>query len=638
MASKLQFNILAIIARHLSQDDICACSRVCKSWAVPFQESLWKVFHINDQKTLKMICDPSFSSQNSICLQKFGHSVYELHVGRHFYILKEQLRDLQQRFGNLRCLYVDSINLRAANLEIMPGRVSWRSVEYLEVSLQWTEAHNDLEELSRLLAFLPCLGIFRLTESSSSQSKSFSWKDIDMVHSHLSQLKEIYIDVILCPIPSEDIETIRDIVPSSSIRKVTIVGKDICSRWLHYFSSKYENLKTFTWNIKLSKITRPGYSPNEKTPVLSLPLSPFRKLVTVDVESNEHESISHHASFWKKLNKFGALPRRIDYKLRWEPDTTEKAEGLITECLKIFSSTVENFIFESYNKYNNKSLGAFNIPMTFSVCPQLVNLDLHMPDSSIALDMLLDCCKALKTLKLCHRRVFIDPETSIVPKEHGLLTMCLWDTSTRPNLFTYLSFRCKQLETMRLNNVSIHGTVSIETGKLNIDMIHTSFKTLEFNSVKYYCPTPYKHNHRLSQSAKEKPINLILIEQHRVELSIIYDIEKKSAVFDTLLSMPVAEPVWIHYYLKSVPFVPNGGMRILGKNEVKYIREYIDEFKENQEIFFSQPTFEDNNYGLEPETRWKRDFTQGCAVWRCQSVSKHIIKAYKDVYVYNSPK
>ncbi|KAI9020922.1 hypothetical protein CLU79DRAFT_754384 [Phycomyces nitens] len=513
----------------------------------------------------------------------------------------------------------------------MPGRVSWRSVEYLNINLHWTKAHNDLEELYRLLYFLPCLRTFHLTESCSKESENFTWNDIDMMHSFLPQLKEICIDVLLSPIRLSDIERIKEIVPSTSITKLTVGDKNISSRWLYYFSTKYENLETFTWKMQLNKNTIDSV-PDERTPVIQLPSSPFKKLATVNVENHEHGSISQHILFWKRFDKFRAKPRSIDYKLFWHSDIPQKAENIVNECLSFVSPFIQSFVFKSYNKSQN----VLDNPMEFSVCPLLVSLHLQLPSSCVALDMILDNCSSLRNLALCYRWIFIDPKASRIPDRHLLRNMSISNSNVNPDLFNYLSFRCRELETMDLTGVNIFGTVPIETGKLSINMPYTSLKYLELNSVQYYS-THDKDNDSLFNNLGKKAINLILFEQLNVEFSIVYD-EKNPGMVDTLLSMPKTEPVWIHYYLSSVPCLPAGRMRVLDKSEIKYVQGYIDDFKENQEIFFSQPYFDDNPYGLEPKIHWKKDFIQGCAVWSCKSISKNTIRAFKDEYTYDFQK
>ncbi|KAL0094349.1 hypothetical protein F4703DRAFT_1012810 [Phycomyces blakesleeanus] len=654
MASKLPSSILGNIANNLITRDKLQASIVCKSWRTPFQDSLWKEITLTSNSQIAEICDRS-NPRHKI-YQKNGHLVRRLYSGWYISIKDVQLYILQRSFQNLTHLHIQGDTLTRNDFGREADWGLWKGLEEFEISAPRLGSNNDIEYLFSILSFFPGLKKFTMTESYCHNSEGYSWRHMEIIHELLPKLEELHIDIPLTEISAEDIKLFKTIVLPTRITKLTVAAQNIRFEWIYYFSIKYRNIHTLTWNNSIEKESATYETRSEARALVSEVKTIFPNLKHAYFEGNGSRADSEHLSIRQTLAHAGVFFKSLYYNVRWDFDKPELVEKFFIDCLYYFTSTIENFTLISTNSFRD----VCKVPMTIIRCPVLTNLNLILPESFVAFDHLLDQCTSLKNLKLSLREIFISPGASLTPPEHGLKSLFFIEARTTPRLFTYISLRCRRLTSMRLDGLKVIGRIDKDTGTLRLDMSHTKLEFLLLSCIRFYSlpsPPPSSLSHlSQSQSQSQSPpslsspaaavaaaaslsslsllsllalsplspqnskddetnseedavmINLLAIEQTGHIHSIDFDSKMCIPTSQSAISLLQDNfQVWFHYYLGNTPTGLSGMMQRLDPKQKP-----------------SHITRGDYEWG--PKNMWKNDLNRGCAKWYFDSVDSQILK------------
>ncbi|KAI9020053.1 hypothetical protein CLU79DRAFT_756906 [Phycomyces nitens] len=624
MASRLPSSILSNIANYLITRDRLESAIVCKSWKTPFQDSLWKEIILTSNSQIAEICDRS--NVRHRIYQKNGHLVRRLYSGWYISIQDSQLYILQRYFQRLTHLHIQGDTLSRENFGREADWGLWNRLEEFEISAPRLGTGNDIEYLFGIIAFFPGLKKFTMTESFCQNNEGYSWRDMERIHSLLLNLSEFHIDVPLEEISAEDVKLFESVVVPTKITNLTIAAQNIRFEWIYYLSLKYQNIHTLTWNNSIEKESASYEIRSEARKIVCEFNTIFPNLRHACFEGNGSRADSEHLSIRQTLAHGGVHFKSLYYNVRWDFDKPELVEKFFIDCLYYFTATIERFTLICTNSFSD----VCKLPMSIIRCPVLTSLNLILPESFIAFDHLLDQCVSLNDLKLSLWSIFISPDASLFPPEHGIKSIFFIEARSTPQLFNYISLRCRSLESMRLDGLKVIGHLDKLTGILRLDMSHTRLEFLLLSCIRFYSlPPDCEDNEFMDENTVM--INLLAIEQTGPIHS--FDFHSKMCIPTSQSSTPLLPSslqAWFHYYLGNTPNGPSGMVQRLNPKQSKHAQKYFRSFQRKNDSPLSHSGITRGDYEWGPKRMWKNDLQRGCAKWYFDSVDRYRIKGFEE--------
>ncbi|KAL0077750.1 hypothetical protein F4703DRAFT_1881134 [Phycomyces blakesleeanus] len=376
--------------------------------------------------------------------------------------------------------------------EITRSNDTWKSLESLKIQIPYSEETKSTAEFIGLLATCGKLHTLELFKGNYPAPAKFEAKDFDKLHQNLQYLKSFKACITLD----------MDVAPSQHISinrtpALTLTTLDLYTcKWsdfgMYYFAHKYPNLNTMRWST-LGTCSR-TVSPNnmqQYSAIFDFTTKVLQRLETFEFVT-VHVPGSHHSDFWEFLSSLRAPIKNLKYKISISEGRWSTITALSKKLIELFSETLETLSVNNNAPYKSMYKPQLKIS---SCCLFLVDLKLRCCGMSIGLQNLFDSCVALKRLRIYNAELSCFSRTrnqgqdlkgqKHQEQKHGLRILELHRISTSRKVFSYLSFRCRRLEYMKLNSTYIKGTISGDSQSFLLDMSYTSFKLLHLVDVRF---------------------------------------------------------------------------------------------------------------------------------------------------------
>ncbi|KAI9018108.1 hypothetical protein CLU79DRAFT_302658 [Phycomyces nitens] len=478
-ASQLPFEIIACIASFLTVQQKLSCITVCQAWRTPFEESLWHTLVVGSRTTLETICDLS-NVQNNV-YRKNGHLVKVLKL---MVLLRDdQLRIVQECFSSLKQLNTIGRSLTKSTIAAETDWSYWGSLTCLIIQIDDLKIQIPVTKLLEILSFLPCLKHLDYFKPIWSPNPVYTLQDFETLHSYLPQLRRLSVSANFAEFTQKDVSYItKKAFPVNHLAELFIDSCQVDLRWLYYFARKYTNLNTIKWRNSDWKVPKTIYKEEAAMLIKELP-SMFPHIKTVLNMSALPKDWAKFV-FWDPLSRSGVLLDYIRHGL-YRDNTTDKARLCSSDSMRACLKSVQSLYVEAESFFSDPC----SIPMAFDFCCTLVNLDIDIHGSPIAIDLLLDKCKALKKLNLIVSSVTTTSDMPSTQAIHALQDIGFEKATISAVVLNYISSRCLYLGCMRMHTVKVFGKMSHDTKSLLIDMSYTRFNLLELNNVMFYAST-----------------------------------------------------------------------------------------------------------------------------------------------------
>ncbi|KAI9019972.1 hypothetical protein CLU79DRAFT_756587 [Phycomyces nitens] len=321
-------------------------------------------------------------------------------------------------------------------------------------------------------------------------------------------------------------------------------------------------------------------------------------------------------AFWEMLRRFGVPIKHLEYLLIGFNSDINQLIMMFNEYIRSCSETLETLFISNTLRCDNPS----TIPDTLGPLPLLVDLRIIMEGVHVAIDALLDNCPALRTLRLTVKTITMDKNDISDDATHGLRSLELTKTTAGTNVFSYLSHRCTQLNSMRLASMKVIGPVSEDTGALYFDMSNTNFDSLYLTSVFFYATNGGTEDDYSS-------VNLLNFGTSDPDMNPEGASETVFNLEGVDHQMPLDDPLWLHVYCNVVSFLQMDNRRILDQEESDYTQEYFEAYETNVESYYPEH-IQRTLWGLVPKDNWEDDLHRGYVRFYFNYVGKYVIKTY----------
>ncbi|KAL0075709.1 hypothetical protein J3Q64DRAFT_1703011 [Phycomyces blakesleeanus] len=477
MASTLPFEIISNIADLLPKEDLIHCIRVCRAWVTPVQEVLWHTIKINSPTKLNAICYILASKNNT---SGINHYTRKLLLVDGLETSDTQLHLIQCHFQNLQHLFIERKCLSDHEFGKMADWNMWKLLEELDIDLDGLDSVNAKDEFLKILSCLPSLVSLNLTQFWQKRNLAFELGDFEEIHTHLPRLKNMSLSIDIHVLSDEDWPCILAAEPALDLTHFKLKFGCMSYRWLFYFARKYPNICNLESEF-FEHYARSKEGEDEAIMMFSNAPSLFSHLNTVDLNTAGYfERI--HTLFWKISQAIDMPIKNLSHALVISPKKAYLVEESVNKYTHSFSSTLETLSMRS----TVPSSHLRPITPEFEYCPRLVELNLDKCFSSIDLDFILSRCKALKMLKMKTNLVTITVDAHYTPERHSLQEIHISGASIGSHVLSYLSFRCRQLNSMYLDNVKILGNLCPESKNIRIKMPYTSLKVLYCDYLSFH--------------------------------------------------------------------------------------------------------------------------------------------------------
>ncbi|OAD73723.1 hypothetical protein PHYBLDRAFT_64677 [Phycomyces blakesleeanus NRRL 1555(-)] len=497
LASELPFEILSQIASFLSKPDQCNASSVCRAWKRPFNEEFWRWTDIG--------YEPGFD--RSCCLlldilgngSNYGQMVRSLSLAEDIEIHCDILWQLQTYLTGLTYISLPEASLTTSCFHHLNRWLTW-STTLTRLRFCIHGMGVGVSDFLDLLEYLPRLQWLEYTPERATHSL-FRLEDVETIHTHLKNLDTLILGTELSCLSPQNLELLSTVQPAVAMTFVKFSVNPVDLRWLYYWAIKYPRLRTLEW------ITRHDFDPvymfrDETLLLFSQQDSPFEYLRNLRLLGGIYSRILDKTLI-DLLCNFKIALKNIKYETQVGRNDAQPTLQLIEDIMRSSSNTIEDFSLSLQHPIANPR----TVPMTFSVCPHLVNLKICGWTTHLGLDLLLDYCVAVKRLDITVDTLSIDSESSLAffQSVHSMTYFRLIANSVHASVFNYLSKRCKNLQHMELLNVDIVGPQSVENGSMLIDMSFTHFKTLRLNCTNF-------HGHTIDLDTPNTLINILNVQ------------------------------------------------------------------------------------------------------------------------------
>ncbi|KAL0095458.1 hypothetical protein J3Q64DRAFT_1828588 [Phycomyces blakesleeanus] len=635
LASALPFEIISNIALRLSLKDKKTCTTVCRAWKEPFQRYLWDTIEL-DQKS--QLVDEASQYSISLIYRTNGYRVRKLTLDTCWFPTPEECTTYARYFGN-----VEHLNLQLIHFAIQPAKTLkldvWNSLRHLQITTKTYYNHFRVKDFLNNIPPIHHLTQLSIDPHMGSNSVINSEEELDVIHALFPRLEYLSAGLTLAPPKEKDAKRTSPALPASNMLQARFNKGVVSIDCLDYFSKKYPNIHTLKFNIvsKVSKVKE--VSSKLAQGLLDLPfLFPrLKKLYISEILDFD----CNYIPICPLLAQFGVGLKNIHYSLvtHNKLHTEYPVDAINLVCCNL--PTIETLSLDLSQAKSNM----YTIVAKLGVYPRLVSLDLSVPQTSVALDVLLDYCFNLKTIKLKSQTLFTKSDLIGNLPRHGLENLELSGSIIDMSVFTHVSFRCLNLKQLVVKDVSIQGLLS-KTGNLCIDMPHTHLRLLDFRRVRFYGSTDYSCD-------KSTMINIIVLERdyHHSSINNIppsqnhiqdqdqdqdQDQEQERKQDHETISLNLLlsnrnpqgpKNTWIHQYSEGRFYryryrsseIP---VRILLDPEVTYAQSYFRKFEDNAKSYTKRADITRYEDGLIAKRFWKSDLHRGRSTLRCGSIEQ----------------
>ncbi|KAL0084350.1 hypothetical protein J3Q64DRAFT_1862347 [Phycomyces blakesleeanus] len=599
-ASELPYEILSLVADYLYKDYKFECIFVCKGWKTTFQELFWKDREVRSVKKLE---DAAVAVKHSTSDFPYGVVLQTLTIVEACTLHSLLQSDAFETFYNLKHLVLEHVIIDSTDIKKITYSRPWKSLISLKLVIKIAKQNSLTPILIRLLTNYPSLKEIDVSPHSSMNSLNFNLKNFNTLHKRSPQLESIKGCFNLTNIHSNSVNTIPTTIAALHVTTLDLDLLDWDYLWLYYFSYKYPNIRTLKWKTMCESRERivKEYNRNKAELLHSLK-NVFPHLTTLEFYTEDRSTWSH-ALFWDLLCRSNVPIKKLTYILRVCFSSPNFQQMLIQRLLQSFEKTLETFFVAGNVSYDIRYIVRLNIPS----CPVLVDLTLYDCGIYIDLDNLLDSCPALRRLMFTSGQLYISPEIREDPGKHGLRILGLDNVDASAPVFSYMSYRCRNLEYMNLDSIRISGSISEETGSLLINMPYTRLKKLDFHRVLFYPSNDHMN--------EKKVINLILLSQLKSSFPSDENEDHVDEIHD------VDHLAWFHLFCKKITIGFESKIRKLPKEEIATATEYYKSTPATERVNLSEER--KSFQGLVPKRFWEKDLWKGYVELRCGHIASY---------------
>ncbi|KAL0093537.1 hypothetical protein F4703DRAFT_1924160 [Phycomyces blakesleeanus] len=600
------FEILTKIGRLLSKQDQAECTHVCRAWKIPFQESMWNTIEILSDAKLDQICS---STTNGMPYHKNGHLVRTLFLEKWLKAEDRQLFTVQKRFQKINRLYIREKSVINRYFNNMADWSRWKSLTHMEICISGLYLENESRDFLKILECLP-----NLRWLECPQRYGYAWpytlEEFDTIHSCIPKIEYLSLVLDLAPITEKHKTIIAETQPTSYLKVIKLRMNKVDLRWLRYFAHKYPNAHTIEWHSDIRSDTSNVFR-EEAISMFSTLSCAFQHLENILIDGTSGREW-WYITFLDLLCHFKTTKaKRIEYRMRYGHSNLDLEKRIIHQCAQTCPTVMSlNFISSDLDLPDPTM-----IPVTIDFCPSILDLRIDALSLPIAVDILLDKCPSLKRLRLAVKSLSISKEAT---GTHGLRLIEFVGSKICTNVFSYLSFRCRCLNYLRLTKMEVVGPM-FQGGCVCLDMSYTHLEYLQLTCVTVSASDGDDFN-------VSTVINLIALDQ-------LNRVPQQDSVIKAALATKDIYPVfskllpWAHMYC-----IWDGGyemikLRKLVSEEAAYVQSYYQSFEQNKETYGSAHSFKRRRsyLGQLDQEHWKEDLDRGFVLFRCGSVRNYFI-------------
>ncbi|KAI9019978.1 hypothetical protein CLU79DRAFT_836338 [Phycomyces nitens] len=607
LASELPFEILSQIARFVPKPDQRIASSVCRGWQRPFNEELWRWIDIGYESGL----DRLYSLLLGV-LEKnpsYGQMVRSLNLAEDIEMRSDILCQLQTYMTGLTYISLPEGSLVTSCFYNMEHWKDWgKTLTRLRFCIHGMGV--GVSDFLNLLKHLPRLQWLEYAPERATHSL-FRLEDVEIIHTHLEHLNTLILGTELSSMSPQDLLSLSNIQPSRTMTFVKFAVNPVDLRWLYYWSIKYPRLRTLEW------ITRHDFDPvymfrDETLALFNRQKSSFEYLWNVRLLGGIYSRMLDKTLI-DLLCIFKISLKSIKYETQVGRNDAHPTLQLIKDIMRSSSNTLEDLSLSLQHPIANPR----TIPMTFSLCPRLVNLKICGWTTHLGLDLLLDYCTAVKKLDITVDTLSIDPVPCGISHQpvNSLISFRLIANSVHVSVFNYLSRRCKNLQNMELLNVDVVGSQSIQNGRMEIDMSFTHFKTLRLNCTNF-------HGHTIDLDTPESLINILAVETISKTKHSWYHIHNNPRGYKHTIGDR-------HRHLRFT--------RQLTKKQAKFTSRYfgLNYSSIREEIIQKVGRVEFETKYVDQDD-WKNDLLRGFTALRCASIDQFVWECTVPTFPFRS--
>ncbi|KAI9019418.1 hypothetical protein CLU79DRAFT_720395 [Phycomyces nitens] len=407
-----------------------------------------------------------------------GNYARELTLSLELSVNDKELRILQKHFSRLDFLKIFDASLTGSLVNSTTDWSLWSSLTRLKVFTKGQDSIDNPDIFISILSQLPHLQHLDYSKDYTSKRPLYTFENLEKLHGCLPQLQELCLAVKLGPLCKTDLESMTTAIPMDclTVVKFRIKTKDL--RWLYYFARKYPKINLMEWGN--TSIVDASESMQSQTismlKTLTYAFSNLNTIVTCSTTKSEWTSFL----FKECLDQFYVPLKSIRYFMFDDNLDPIQSEQSFDNCLRYFPKSLEKLSI-----FSNDSINRSLIPELLASLPNLVVLAIEMPNSSIDIDVLLNHCMSLKILRLKVNSIHLKSAFEGLGR-HDLALVEMGNSFVEKDVFGYISCRCRSLKYMRLVETKVHGPVSAQREAYCLDMRHTHFSYLQFNSISFY--------------------------------------------------------------------------------------------------------------------------------------------------------
>ncbi|KAL0078186.1 hypothetical protein F4703DRAFT_1797200 [Phycomyces blakesleeanus] len=597
MASTLPPNILTFIATHVDQNDQIACALVCRQWTEPFVNAYWGTLNINNHR-IKTLAE---ASNFKDVYKRNAHRVWALKLDSLKQENMKRLTDLQKVYPGIKYLEYNETNQETNWITESINWRLWSSLSHLVMMLTCKTESNIWEKLFINLSALSNLVHLTLSPSANNQSLTkFLWADNEALYHHLPLLKYLRVDYVLMPIPIEDMPVIRSITPAHSITKINYSDYYMDTLWIFYFALKYPSLHNFT--IKETSYKNPREYANDNQEyqnglqVLST-LNQFFPCLKKTIMPTRSCNAWPLSIFYDTLQNFNTKIEHTEFI--FDGNTTNIIDDL-NMCISPISASLKVMRIDMFNypKYQ---------PTIFisNLCPNLVELHVHLFRFLVDIKHILNQCPVLQSLYIKKSTVNLTNHPQNINTPHSLQKLEIEEASTGIHIFNYISFRCKQLKFLKLNNVELLDSNWEKTGQVLLDMSSLQLETLILRNI--------------------------ILDFYAVKHCVIEQIEKADINISSQSHQKLSiRSNWYHVCLDKT----NRKKRLLawelGRRDIEFAQRYYKNFSRRRlREGGRKDMLRYSGYVL--KRFWKRDLQNGALTLQFRSVKSYFLDMKKEI-------
>ncbi|KAL0081045.1 hypothetical protein J3Q64DRAFT_1701562 [Phycomyces blakesleeanus] len=619
LLSKLPPEVILNISLFLPLKDRDSCCFVCRAWKGPFQESMHYDLTLGSIGAIYNSWEELVDSES--IKQYTGTLLRSLTLSDCRNLSVQQLGTLQRTFPNVKSVWIQKLCCSSNLFERETDWLLWRSLTELRVDILLyrtihVEVDNPFLGIICNLSMLTRLQLINSVHYESCINQIFRLSEFELIHTRLVHLTHLELSSRLLSISGTEIQRMGEVSPANKIKLFRMISSKTDHQWLYYFAKKYPNLESFNF----STISDELESEKQRNNIISLLQSlthPFQHLKALYLGDKNYLP-KEYLLYYDMINCFKPPLERI-YIYIFQRNLFGNLSKPLSALNKLF-------------RYMCSSRLSGSLKDLCVLCPEvliittllikrkdtfynLVHLKLSCPFQPFNLDDLLDKRNFLKTLDLRFAKIEINPKALKRTKRRSLQSFTATRSEITSDVLRYLSFQCRDLNTLYLHRTKVFGKFNSTQGCHFIDMSYTRFNLLRFVSVPFII--------------KDNPIN-----GHNINITLITrpvdDIPPKND--DSVETLPISfesSSFKVHYdWLYSL----NSSMRPLPKAASKNAEEFFMNFEDNKELFLNtyvpNPRTEKinlNKWKYDPKchnkTDWKLKFIYGYTRIKCGYVA-----------------